>query len=135
MIKGSWGKDCMLHGIFQLEIQHEFNTARERAQTFGEPNWRALALLEVAKVDPDHDLTPAKEAAQSIQTQGMLAPSKDSVLATIVVEEAKHNLADALKTVETIGEGEKKKDALLALIKTLAQERNFDKAKELAHTY
>jgi hypothetical protein len=134
MIKSPWTKNCQLLEILEVEIQHEFSTAQERAETFKEQNWKALALLEVAKVDPKHDLTAAKVAAESIETEGIGAPRKDSVLAKIVEEEAKHNLADAIKTAETIEEGEKKKEALLAIIKIVVQERNFDKAKELAHT-
>jgi len=127
-IEDKWIMNGLLLKSFRIEIRHDFSKAQERLKR-GDVPFKTEALLEIAKIDPQHNFAPAKTHALAIND----FRKRDQELTKIVELQAKYNLIDAKVTAEAISSesGEKAK-ALLKIIQIEAR-LNLDDAKATAH--
>jgi hypothetical protein len=126
-IEDKWLMNLLLLSSFKLEIRHDFRKAQERLKS-GDFFLKIEALLEIAKIDPQHNFAPAKTHALAINN----FRTRDKEITKIVELEAKYNLIDAKATAEAISSesGEKAK-ALLKIIQVEVRS-NLNDAKATA---
>ncbi|MBA3237545.1 MAG: hypothetical protein H0T62_04250 [Parachlamydiaceae bacterium] len=110
-----------------IEIKNgDLSQAKYWAKKIKDPNFQLNAFLEIAKDDPQHDLTQTRQIVQSIDSKFLL-----KAFLNIAEVDPFHDFTEAILFAETLENDKAKDKAFLEIIKTQVK-YNLVEAKKTA---